>query len=149
MSKNWGYAHRVDINAGADRVWRALTVSSELGRWCWPGASIQPRAGGLFRAMVDRVGELEAHIDVFEAPRRLRLIYLQTAALPPTDSALVDDFILDADQDVTIVRLLGSGVPSTKVWEQPFMRIKTSWERALPRLKVFVEQQTVREGPHS
>jgi uncharacterized protein YndB with AHSA1/START domain len=149
MSKSWGYAHRVDIDARADRIWRALTVSSELERWCGAGASIQPRAGGLFRASIDLIGELEASIDVFEPHRRLRLIYLPTNALPPTETALVDDFILHADGEVTAVRLLGSGVPSTKVWEQPFMRIKIGWERTLPRLKVFVEQQTGREGPHS
>jgi uncharacterized protein YndB with AHSA1/START domain len=149
MSKSWGYAHRVDIAAGATRIWQALTISSELERWCWPAASIQPRAGGLFRMTSELVGELEASIDVFEPPRRLRLIYLPTSALPPTETALVDDFILDQGQDTTVVRLLGSGIPSTKAWEQPFMRIKTSWERALPRLKVFVEQQTVREGPHT
>jgi uncharacterized protein YndB with AHSA1/START domain len=149
MTKSWGYAHRVDVAAGAPRIWQALTVSSELERWGWPGASIQPRVGGLFRMTLERIGELEASIDVFEPPRRLRLIYLPTSALPPTESALVDDFILDEGKDATVVRLLGSGMPSTKAWEQPFMRIKTGWERALPRLKVFVEQQTVREGPHS
>jgi hypothetical protein len=110
---------------------------------------MQPRAGGLFRATMERIGELEAHIDVFEPPRRLRLIYLPTSSVPPTDSALVDDFILDPGKGVTVVRLLGSGVPSTKEWEQPFMRIKTNWERALPRLKVFVEQQVAREGAQS
>jgi hypothetical protein len=98
---------------------------------------------------MDGVGELEAAVDVFDPPRRLRLIYLPTNALPPTETALVDDFILHVDGDVTAVRLLGSGIPSTKAWEQPFMRIKTGWERALPRLKVFVEQQTAREGPLS
>jgi uncharacterized protein YndB with AHSA1/START domain len=149
MSKSWGYAHRVDVMARADRIWQALTVAAELDCWCCPGASIQPRTGGLFRVRLDHVGELEASIDVFEPPRRLRLIYLPTNALPPAETTLVDDFILDAGKELTVVRLLGSGVPSKKEWEQPFMRIKTSWERALPRLKVFVEQQMVREGSQS
>jgi uncharacterized protein YndB with AHSA1/START domain len=144
--KTWGYAHRVDIDANAERIWRALTVSDELGRWCSPGATIQPRAGGLFRASVDRVVELEAHIDVFDAPRRLRLIYLPSDALPQAESALVDDFILDKGSGVTVVRLLGSGMPATKGWEAPFLRMRTAWERALARLKVFAEQESTREG---
>ena len=149
MPKSFGYAHRVDIAAGADRIWRALTVTSDLGRWCAPGASIQARAGGLFRAVVDGTIELEGHIDVFEAPRRLRLIYLPTPALPLSDSAIIDDFILDAGRELTVVRLLGSGMPAALEWEQPFRRHKTGWERALPRLKVFVEQQMAREGSPS
>jgi uncharacterized protein YndB with AHSA1/START domain len=145
MAKTWGYALRIDTTAPAERVWQALTTANELERWCSAGATIQPRAGGLFRAAVDRVTELEAHIDVFEEPRRLRLIYLSSNALPPTESALVDDFMIDSSQDITIVRLLGSGVPSTKQWEIPFLRMKTSWERALARLKVLAEQDAGRE----
>lgn len=142
--KTWGYALRVDVTADPERVWQALTSSEELDRWCAPGATLQPRAGGLFRASVDRVVEMEAHIDVFDAPRRLRLIYLPSNALPPAESALVDDFILDKGAGATVVRLLGSGLPSTKEWEAPFLRIRTGWERALPRLKVFVEKEMTR-----
>ena len=58
------------------QVWRALTEAAQLTRWCSPQAQIRARQGGLFRASVDRVTEFEAHIDVFEPPRRLRLIYL-------------------------------------------------------------------------
>jgi uncharacterized protein YndB with AHSA1/START domain len=145
MAKSWGYALRIDTTAPIERVWQALTTAKELERWCSAGATIQPRAGGLFRAAVDRVTELEAHIDVFEAPRRLRLIYLASNALPPTESTLIDDFMIDLGKDVTIIRLLGSGMPSTKQWEIPFMRMKTSWERALARLKVHAEQDAGRE----
>ena len=139
----------MDIAATAERIWQAMTVSSELDRWCAPGATIQPRAGGLFRASIDRTTELEAHIDVFDAPRRLRLIYLPSIALPAAESAIVDDFILDQGKDVTVVRQLGSGMPATKDWELSYVRLRTSWERALPRLKVFVEKISPREGPQS
>jgi len=43
-------------------------------KWCSPNAQIRAQKGGLFRASVDRVTELEAHIDVFDPGRRLRLI---------------------------------------------------------------------------
>ena len=84
--KERGYAHRVDILADAQQVWRALTEAR-----CWrAGAPRAPRSarapGGQFRASVDRVTEFEAHIDVFEPRRRLRLIYLpaRRAAAGPT-----------------------------------------------------------------
>lgn len=100
---------------------------------------MQPRQGGLFRARVDRVTELEAHIDVFEPGRRLRLIYLPNPQLPPADSVITDDFLLDAVPDGTIVRLLGSGIPATPAWEAQYLRLRTGWQQALNRLKIILE----------
>jgi uncharacterized protein YndB with AHSA1/START domain len=137
--KTRGYAHRVDIDADAAMVWRAFTEEPQLARWCSPGAELQPRQGGLFRARVDRVTELEAHIDVFEPGRRLRLIYLPNPRLPPADSVITDDFMLDPVPAGTIVRLLGSGVPSTPEWDAQYWRLRTSWLQALNRLKIVLE----------
>jgi len=136
-----GYAHRVDIAAEVDRVWRALIEPDSLTRWCSPDAQIRARPGGLFRASVDRVVELEAHIDVFEPARRLRLIYLPSRALPPADTAIVDDFILDPTAPGTIVRLLGSGIPPTPEWDAQYKRLRLGWQAAMTRLKVLVEKQ--------
>jgi uncharacterized protein YndB with AHSA1/START domain len=134
-----GYAHRVDIDADAAVVWRAFTDEAQLVRWCCPGAELQPRQGGLFRARVDRVTELEAHIDVFEPGRRLKLIYLPNRELPPADSVITDDFLLDAVPAGTILRLLGSGVPSVSAWDAQYWRLRTSWLQALNRLKILIE----------
>jgi uncharacterized protein YndB with AHSA1/START domain len=136
-----GYAHRVDILAEASGVWRALTDPLQLTRWCSPQAVIQARQGGLFRASVDRVTEFEAHIDVFEPERRLRLLYLPVSSLPRADTVMVDDFILDRVPGGTIVRLLGSGVPGAPQWDTQYWRLRTSWQQALTRLKVYVEKQ--------
>jgi len=122
-------------------VWNALVDPAFLTRWCSPKAEIRAQPGGLFRASVDRVTELEAHIDVFEPTRRIRLIYMATASLPSTDSVIIDDFILEPEGDGTIVRLLGSGYPATVEWDVPYMRLRTGWQQALARLKVFVEKQ--------
>ena len=100
-----GYAQRIDVAADLQRVWRALTSTEELARWCSPQATISARPGGLFRASVDRVTELDAHIDIFEPGRRLRLIYLPTPELPPSESAVVDDFILDAEGEGTVMQI--------------------------------------------
>ena len=136
-----GYAHRVDVLADAKEVWRSLTDPTQLPRWCSPGAAITPRQGGLFRASVDRVTEFEAHIDVFEPERRLRLLYLPTSDLPRADTVMVDDFILDRVSGGTIVRLLGSGVPGSPEWDTQYYRLRTSWQQAMTRLKVFVEKR--------
>ncbi|MGQ0835110.1 MAG: SRPBCC family protein [Gammaproteobacteria bacterium] len=142
-----GYAHRIDISADARRVWVALTDSASLARWCSPKAEVRAKAGGSFRASVDRVVELDAHIDVFEPGRRLRLIYLPNAALPPADSAIVDDFLVQSSANGgTVVRLLCSGIPDSPAWDTPYLRLRTGWERAMARLKVFVEKQQSEEA---
>jgi hypothetical protein len=87
------------------------------------------------------VTELEAHIDIFEPSRRLRLIYLPTPSLPPTDDPIVDDFILDAKETGTILRLLGSGIPPTAEWNRQYQRLRLGWQQAMTRLKVFTEKQ--------
>jgi len=142
-----GYAHRIDILADASQVWRALTDVGQLTRWCSPAADIRARQGGLFRASVDRVTEFEAHIDVFEPERRLRLMYLPSSELPRGDTVMVDDFILDPVPAGTIVRLLGSGVPATPEWDTQYWRLRTSWQQAMTRLKIFVEKQTKAGAP--
>ena len=136
-----GYAHRVDIAGDVQSVWRAFTEAEHLARWCAPGAQIRAKPGGLFRASVDRVTELDAHIDVFEPGRRLRLIYLPSPALPPADSAIVADFIMEGAASGSIVRVLGSGVPEGAAWDTPYKRMRVGWERAMARLKVYVETQ--------
>ena len=146
--KERGYAHRVDILAEPGEVWRALTDNRTPRALVLPGCG-HPGAPGrqLFRASVDRVTEFEAHIDVFEPGRRLRLLYLPVPDLPRSDSVMVDDFILDRVPGGTIVRLLGSGVPATPEWDTQYWRLRTSWQQAMTRLKVFVEKQSKTGAP--
>ncbi len=146
MEKTRGYAHRLDLRTGLTPVWAALTDSRLLSQWCSPDAVISARPGGLFRARVDRLTELEACIDVFVPGKRLRLIYLPSPALPPADSALVDDFILEPARSGTILRLLGSGVPGDPEWDIPYLRQRSGWQAALVRLRALLESLDDVEG---
>jgi uncharacterized protein YndB with AHSA1/START domain len=139
-----GYAHRVDIASDVATVWRAITEGVHLVRWCAPDAQLRPRAGGLFRASVDRVTQIEAHIDVYDPNRRLRLIYLPSPSLPAGETAIVVDLIVEPTAAGSIVRVLGSGVPDGPQWDAPFKRMKVGWGTALARLKVYVETQMPR-----
>ena len=140
-----GFAHRIDITAGADRVWRALTEPTSLGRWCASGAAVRPRAGGSYRLGLEREEFVDAYIDVFEPERRLRLIHMERADLPSADATIVDDILLEAAGAGTIVRLLGAGYPEERSWDGYYLRQRTSWERALARLKVYLEKGLDRE----
>jgi len=136
-----GYAHRIDVAAAVPAVWNALTDSRSLALWCSPGAEMSARPGGSFRANVDRVTETEAHIDVYEPNRRLRLIHLPSSGVPSSQATLVDDFILEEAPGGATLRLLGSGFPSGQDWDAIYLRRRTGWQHALARLKVLVERE--------
>jgi hypothetical protein len=89
---------------------------------------------------------MEAHIDVYDVNRRLRLIYLPSSTLPESETAVVADFILEPATPAmgAILRVLGSGIPDGPQWDTQFKRMKVGWSAALARLKVYVETQMSR-----
>jgi uncharacterized protein YndB with AHSA1/START domain len=144
-----GYAHLVEVHVPVGRVWRALTDPGLIRIWSGQEAEIDPRKGGIYR-LGKRSGEnREAHIDIFDVNRRLRLIYLSGSNWPPGDSAVVDDFILDVrkGEGRTSLRLLGSGVPESKEWDKTYVRIRMGWERHMARIKVTLESPPVPKKP--
>ena len=140
-----GYAHLVEIDVPVARVWRALTDPGLIRIWSGQDAEIDPRKGGLYRLGLRHEDNREAHIDIFDVNRRLRLIYLRGSNWPPGDSALVDDFILDVrkGQGTASLRLLGSGIPESAAWDRTYMRIRMGWERFMARIKVTLESPPV------
>jgi uncharacterized protein YndB with AHSA1/START domain len=144
-----GYAHLVEVEVPVARVWRALTDPGLIRIWSGQEAEIVAREGGLYR-LGTRGGEhREAHIDIFDVNRRLRLIYLSGSDWPRGDSAVVDDFILDVrkGEGKTSLRLLGSGVPEAPEWNRSYMRIRMGWERFMARIKVTLESPPVPRKP--
>jgi uncharacterized protein YndB with AHSA1/START domain len=144
-----GYAHLVEIDVPVARVWRALTDPGLIRIWSGQEAQIDPRKGGMYRLGENNGDHRDAHIDIFDINRRLRLIYLSGSDWPPGDSALVDDFILDVrkGEGKTTLRLLGSGVPETPSWDKTYVRIRMSWERLMARIKVTLESPPVPKKP--
>ena len=146
-----GYAHRIDIEADAARVWRALTEPALLARWCAKGTAIKAREGGSFVAPFEGDYPLDAHIDVFLPGRRLRLVHMRSPLLPDDDSVIVDDVLIEGAGAVAgggpvIVRLLGSGFPEGAEWDGAYRALRRSWERALSRLKVLLEKRLDQRG---
>lgn len=135
-----GYAHRVNVNATVELVWRGLIEPELLATWCGPGPRVTARSGGSYCVRVNGDLEREAHIDVFEPARRLRLIYMPPRGLPESEAVMVDDFILDTEQEVAVLRLMGSGFPQDEAWDPYYQRLRGGWALALARLKVCIER---------
>jgi uncharacterized protein YndB with AHSA1/START domain len=144
-----GYAHLVEIDVPVARVWRALTDPGLIRIWSGQEAEIDPREAGSYRLGRRDAGGREAHIDIFDVNRRLRLIYLSGGDWPPSDSAVVEDFLLDVrkGQGTSSLRLLGSGIPESPAWDKSYMRIRMGWERNLARIKVTLESPPVPKKP--
>jgi uncharacterized protein YndB with AHSA1/START domain len=151
-----GYAQRVDIRAGIDAVWQALIDPKILQVWYARAVRIDARERGFYSIVLEGNLPLEANIDVFVPPRRLRLIYMPFPGMPDEGTVIVEDFLLDRDDAaareagiaaVTVLRVLGSGIPQSAEWNPVYIRLRTGWERALPRLKVLLERPPGPAGP--
>jgi len=139
--KTRGFAHRIDVEARPERVWLTLIGPSTLPLWLGSDARIRPQQGGAWSATVAPGVQREAMIDVFDPPRRLRLIYLTPAGLDSFDGAVVDDILLEGERESTIVRLLCSGIPDLPEWSGHYRVLRAVAERTMARLKVLVEQR--------
>jgi uncharacterized protein YndB with AHSA1/START domain len=136
-----GYAHLVELRVPVARVWQALTDPALIRIWTGGDARVDARRGGSFVFGKSGTETREAHVDIFEVNRRLRLIYMQGPHLPRCDSAIVDDFLLDvrAADGSSSLRVLGSGIPDSKDWDAAYARMRTGWERFMARIKVTLE----------
>lgn len=143
------FAHRVDIGAPVERVWRAFTDPTLLPRWCAEQASISAREKGRLHIHWSDGAEYDAHVDVFMPPQRLRLILMPTPSMPPPpqDSAVVEDFLFERGSSGTSVRLLSTGIPSRQSWVTYYLSQRRHWELALARLKVFLEKGLDQQQP--
>ncbi|HUQ11601.1 MAG TPA: SRPBCC domain-containing protein [Steroidobacteraceae bacterium] len=142
------FAHRVDIAAPVERVWRAFTDSGVLERWTSRGASVTPREKGRMHVLFGPGIELDGHIDVLVTPQRMRLILLPTPGMPGTEAVIVEDFLFERYAPVgTAVRLLSSGVPAAQAWVTYYLQKRRHWELALARLKVFLEKGLDERSP--
>jgi hypothetical protein len=140
---------------------RNASISMSMSMWSGAHCWIPRRLPFGMRHYYARHGsepgiEREAHIDVFRPPRRLRLIYMPLPGLPDDGTVVIEDFLLDRDPGaaraagvgaVTVLRLMGSGIPEHAAWQSTYVALRRGWERVLPRLKVLLEKQSEPPAP--
>ncbi len=131
-----GYMQAFQTRAEAQLLWRALTEPRLLAAWLADEAQVEPRVGGLYEVRSKLFGRRVAHIERFDPGSRLQLLHDPQPDWPElAEGALLEDFIIDARDGVTTLRVIGSGIPGTTEWLQVQKRLRAGWAVALGHLQ--------------
>lgn len=135
QSATRGYVQVLETPAPASALWHALTDPAGLVAWHAQQAHVEARVGGRYSVRSRLFGAREAHIDLIEPMRRLRLIYDPAPSWPPLeDTAVVEDFVIDERRGKRVLRVLGSGVPTAPDWDLWHRRLQAGWAVAFAQL---------------
>jgi len=141
-----GYVQTLRCEAATERIWQALVQPELLGLWHAEEAVVDPRQGGRYGYRSRLFGRREAHIDLFEPGRRLRLVFEANPSWPPAgNEVIVEDFLIDVHPTGTRrtlgqLRLIGSGVPAVPEWDPVLKRLQAGWAVAFSYLQQRLEK---------
>jgi uncharacterized protein YndB with AHSA1/START domain len=146
------YEHEIEIHASPSAVWRALTDAEELTRWFVEAARVTPGAGGsIWLSWGDGMG-IETRIEVWEPERRLRVVNEPRPDDDPSmrtmervwrlrvEQPLYEEWRLEHRGDVTVLRLVESGIPDSPDWDGFYEGTRNGWRTALLGLKHYLEK---------
>jgi uncharacterized protein YndB with AHSA1/START domain len=141
-----GYMQGFETTASAATLWRALTDPDLLTLWYAGESIVEPRVGGRYFVVSRLFGKRDAHIERFEPGSRLQLLFEPNPEWPPlSDSALVEDFIIDDRKGQRMLRVMGSGIPAEEVWSKTLVRLRTGWALAFAQLQVQLREGSIAE----
>jgi uncharacterized protein YndB with AHSA1/START domain len=142
-----GYMQGFETPASAATLWRALVEPAAIRAWLATEAIVEPRAGGRYATVSRLFGKREASIERFDAGARLQLLYEPNADWPPlSDSALVEDFIIDERKGQRMLRVMGSGIPPDEEYAKTLVRLRTGWALAFAQLQLRLKDGTLGEA---
>jgi uncharacterized protein YndB with AHSA1/START domain len=135
-------ASAVEIDASAERVWRALTDGAELERWFPLRARVEPGVGG--RIWMSWGNEFTGALEIlrWEPPARLQTSW----NLVEGDAATVTDYALESlAGNRTLLRVVTSGFPEGAGWDAWLEDTRRGWHFELQSLKHYLEQHEGRD----
>lgn len=145
--QNRGYMQGFETAASAATLWRALIEPAAIRAWLATEATVEPRAGGRYATVSRLFGRREASIERFDPGARLQLLYEPNADWPPlSDSALVEDFIIDERKGQRMLRVMGSGIPPDEEYAKMLVRLRTGWALAFAQLQLRLKDGSVGEA---
>ncbi|MGH9671701.1 MAG: SRPBCC family protein, partial [Bryobacteraceae bacterium] len=125
---------RVEINAPAAEVWKAITEGDQIVRWFAPEAKVEPGEGGSVWMSWGPGMEGAERIRIWEPDRRLSLS-------PGGDSPRVVDYILEANGDTTTLRLVHSGFGAGASFDEEYDSTAGGWRIFLAMLRFGLERR--------
>ena len=128
---------RIDIEATADRVWRALTDARELERWFPLDARVEPGEGGTIWMSWRNEFAGDMRILVWDPPRHLRTAWSFHESDHP---AQVTDYTIESQGGRTVVRAVTSGFPLDPSWDGWVEGTNRGWAFELRSLKHYLER---------
>jgi len=141
-----GYMQGFESNASAAALWRALTDPGMLSLWYATEAAVEPKVGGRYYVVTRLFGTRDAHIERFEPGSRLQLLFAPNPEWPPlSDSALIEDFIIDERKGQRMLRVMGSGIPAGEEWGRTLVRLRTGWALAFAQLQLRLKDGSIPE----
>jgi uncharacterized protein YndB with AHSA1/START domain len=140
VSDTRSHEHEIEIDAPIEDVWKSLTDDEELTRWYVLDAKVEPRAGGSYWVSWGEDMEGSGHIDVWEPPRRLRLVGASLDATPEIVEPVVEEYTLETRGGKTVLRLVHAGIPDTPDWDRFYDGTKHGWPPFLVALRHYLEQ---------
>jgi uncharacterized protein YndB with AHSA1/START domain len=143
-----GYMQGFETPASAAALWQALTDPAMLSLWYADEAAVEARVGGRYVVVSRLFGKRDAHIERFDPGSRLQLLFEPNTAWPPmSDSALLEDFIIDDRKGQRMLRVMGSGIPTTEEWGPTLVRLRTAWALAFAQLQMRLRDGSIAEPP--
>jgi len=122
-------------------------VPEALSRWFAPKMTVQPGVGGFILGDWGPGLEWKTLIEVWETNRHLRLVETRDRVLtsspvqePLEPCRLVEDFHLEAQGGMTVLRLVHSGFGASTGWDHEYEGTRGGWAVCFLRLKHGLEQ---------
>ncbi len=130
------HRQQVDLAAGIDDVWGAITDIESLKEWLATDGEFVAHIGGRFALALRDGTALSGRVDIFLPPRRMRLV----VALRDADELLASgpttiEFALHEREKKTRLIVSVSGIPATEDWEEDYRRSEDRWKNGLVELQ--------------
>lgn len=132
----------VEIGAGIDDVWQALTDPGLMGQWLNASVSFSPYIGGAYDVVFEDGSRISGRIDVYVPPRRMRMIDAPREGDEPLPTGPITTLVTLAEHDKKVTfTVTVSGFPATEDWETDYNRSVTLWQNALIELNELLSRK--------
>ncbi|MCO6438312.1 MAG: SRPBCC domain-containing protein [Phycisphaerae bacterium] len=147
-SSNRAFEMKVEIDASAEDVWKALTDAKELARWFPLEAQVKPGLNGSIFLSWGPNCQGTGEITAWDPPRHFQWTepshhFEWTESLPPGEGGKVVpvcvNFYVEGRGGQTSVRLVHSGIGASEKWDAYLDSITRGWKFELRGLRHYLE----------